>query len=218
MTTRMTVAILAAMLFACGSEKNTATGSAPAVADGTCTPQDAPANATQGQNGPAGPPGPKGEPGPQGPPGPKGDPGPDGPPGAVAEKGDPGDPGPPGPAGPQGPAGPPGLQGLPGPPGEPGAAGTQVTRAQVYTVAPSFQTTAIAGASLEVVAACAGPNEVLLSGDCTTDSMWMPVVGKTYLNDGVGVQSQAIRCQAKHMGSNGQSYTLVAYARCLKAQ
>jgi hypothetical protein len=65
-------------------------------------------NQTQGEPGPAGPPGPQGEPGPAGPPGLQGPQGEQGAPGPKGERGD---------TGMQGPVGPAGPQGLPGQPG-----------------------------------------------------------------------------------------------------
>ena len=121
--------------------------------------------------GPPGPAGPRGEPGP---PGPEGS---EGPAGALGPDGARGEPGPRGPAGPQGVQGLQGPQGVQGPQGAEGPAGPAgppgaysskrdlVRRDARVTVGP--------GLVASVVAACESQEDLLITGGCSVDPVWL---------------------------------------------
>ncbi len=113
----------------------------------------------QGPTGAAGPMGAKGDRGPQGPVGPRGDPGPDG---IRGPQGVQGLQGPQGIQGPQGPAGPPGPR---GPSGSYAAKEDVVRRSEKVTVA--------AGIAASAVATCDQDQDLVITGGCSADPMWL---------------------------------------------
>jgi hypothetical protein len=126
-----------------------------------------------GINGPVGAIGPVGPPGPLGPPGPPGPAG-VGPEGAVGPIGVPGPVGPEGPQGIQGLQGPQGLQGTPGVQGPKGPAGPPgAYAAKIDLTRKEARVSVGAGQLASVVASCERARDLVITGGCYADPMWM---------------------------------------------
>jgi hypothetical protein len=127
-----------------------------------------------GLHGPAGPVGPPGPQGLVGEAGPAGPPGPSGPQGPVGPRGEPGTEGPRGPQGVQGLQGPQGIQGpqgaigSAGPPGPPGGYADKED-----LVRREARVSAAAGIAASAVATCDHETDLVITGGCSADPMWM---------------------------------------------
>ncbi len=166
----------------------------------------------------SGPPGPEGPPGPLGPIGAAGPPGPAG----VGPEGPPGPTGPPGPQGaegtqgiqglqgPQGLQGTQGVQGPKGPAGPPGAyAGkTDLSRREArVSVGP--------GLTASVVATCERARDLVITGGCYADPMWMAdLVSARPLGLGDAQAASSWRCDYRNH-STQQAIEVVAEVYCV---
>jgi hypothetical protein len=124
-----------------------------------------------GPVGPMGPPGPVGPPGPPGPEGPQGPQGPHGPPGARGERGVPGPPGAQGIQGLQGPQGLQGTQGAQGPEGPAGPPGAYASKEDLERREQRIVVSA--GLVASAVVSCQRPTDLVITGGCSADPMWM---------------------------------------------
>lgn len=166
--------------------------------------------------GPAGPAGPPGPVGPAGPGGPRGEIGPTGPAGATGPTGLRGPPGPAGPQGTQGLQGPQGIQGPPGPKGGQGAegpAGGYASKQAVYAASATLRLGT--GQTGAVVAACRAGKDLLISGSCQLQPVWLGALGQAGAIDVDDPRRAASwRCEARNL-SPAQPVQITARVFCL---
>lgn len=162
----------------------------------------------------SGPPGPPGPPGEQGPPGELGPTGQMGPQGA---QGPPGPRGPPGPAGAQGLQGPQGIQGpsgSAGPAGPEGPAGGYHEKKGLYKVSAAMGLDP--GQSGAVLASCRKAIDLLISGTCGAQPVWLGALGQGgAINVHLSDKSAGWRCEYKNL-SHKNALAISAGAFCLK--
>lgn len=165
--------------------------------------------------------GPAGPVGPSGPPGPLGLPGPSGPAGAGPE----GPPGPIGPPGPQGADGPQGIQGLQGPQGLQGTPGVQGPKgpagppgayaAKIDLGRRDARVSVGAGQLASVVASCERARDLVITGGCYADPMWMAeLVAARPLGLTDPQQASSWRCDYRNT-SPSQAIEVVAEVYCV---
>ena len=166
--------------------------------------------------GPAGPAGPPGPAGPAGPVGPRGEIGPVGPAGATGPAGLRGAPGPAGPQGTQGLQGPQGIQGPAGPKGGRGVegpAGGYADKRAIYHA--NAQLRLGAGQTGAVVAACRAGKDLLISGACQLQPVWLGALGQAgAINVADPRRAASWRCEARNL-SPGQPVQITARVFCL---
>ena len=140
---------------------------------------------------------------PQGPRGASGPPGALGPQGTMGQPGAPGPRGDPGPQGPRGLQGPPGIQGVVGPAGRQGPQGppgAYGSRRQVYSA--TARLTVGQGQHGAVVVACADPLDLLISGNCAADPVWLGALGWAGAAELERVnRSASWRCEYRNLSS-----------------
>lgn len=168
-----------------------------------------------GLAGPVGPAGVEGPPGPIGPPGPPGPAGvgPEGPPGPI---GVPGPQGPDGPQGVQGVQGPQGLQGTPGVQGPRGPAGPPGAYAGKLDLQRKEARVSVgAGQLASVVASCERARDLVITGGCYADPMWMAeLVAARPLGLTDPQLASSWRCDYRNT-SPGQAIEVVAEVYCV---
>lgn len=166
--------------------------------------------------GPAGPPGPPGPAGPAGPTGPRGEIGPTGPAGSTGPAGLRGPPGPAGPQGTQGLQGPQGIQGPAGPKGGQGAegpAGGYASKQAAYAASAGLRLGP--GQTGAVVAACRAGKDLLISGACQLQPVWLGALGQAgAINVDDPRRAAAWRCEARNL-SPAQPVQITARVFCL---